>query len=183
MQSSGGLLLGAATAITPSSHRLHIRSCIGDAMPPGYRGAAFVMEWGLRAISQTRKRPKAATDTTMYCNEAHHLLSRYEAGGKVKSVPPGTLLTMTDQRFTRYTRAEINSARTQENLQAFEEAVKMHLEAMEKQTEGIKGADPNCPACRSSKVVHTGSKQIRSSDEPMTEFYACKACGEKWRVG
>lgn len=39
-----------------------------------------------------------------------------------------------------------------------------------------------CPKC-GSKKVQTIYKQIKSSDEPMTELNQCKVCGFKWSGG
>ena len=37
-----------------------------------------------------------------------------------------------------------------------------------------------CPLCSNGKAYFM-QIQIRSADEPMTIFYKCTACGERWR--
>lgn len=176
MQASGGLVIGCL-ASEAAPHRMHIRAALAAAMPEEDAGAAWVVEWGVRAMSLGRKKGGAS-----YANEAHHILARYHAGVNVRDMGPGSLVAMADSRFTRFTTAEINAAKTQDNLREFDAILAHHVEEMDKQTESIRGADPACPECRGNNVRHTGSKQIRSSDEPMTEFWSCLSCHNKWRT-
>jgi DNA-directed RNA polymerase subunit M/transcription elongation factor TFIIS len=37
-----------------------------------------------------------------------------------------------------------------------------------------------CPKCKSRKV-RNNPKQIRSGDEPMTNFLSCVTCGNSWK--
>ena len=37
-----------------------------------------------------------------------------------------------------------------------------------------------CPKCKSAKV-NNHEKQTRSADEPMTQFFECVNCGNRWR--
>ena len=183
MQGSGGLQLGICTQPDLAGHRLVIRKRLSDTLEgTEFEGKAWVLEWGIRALSLTRKRGKINTDATMYCRDAHHTLSRYSAGVDVDIMPPGTVIAMTDSRFQRFTAAAIKATKTQEAIATFQDVVEQHEKDMARVTESIKGADPPCPSCRGVDVVHTGSEQLRSADEPMTEFWMCKGCSHRWRT-
>ena len=39
-----------------------------------------------------------------------------------------------------------------------------------------------CGKCKSRKIKYSQA-QTRSADEPMTTFFACLECGNKWKMG
>ncbi len=183
MQGSGGLQLGVTTQADLAGHRLLTRARLGKILEPTeFAGREWVVEWGIRALSLSRKKGKINTDATMYCRDVHHTFSRYLAGVNVLTVPPGTVIAMTDSRFQRFTNAAIKATETQKAIATFTDIVDVHEAEMAKVTESIRGADPPCPSCRSGDVVHTGSEQLRSADEPMTEFWKCKHCDHRWQT-
>ena len=76
-----------------------------------------------------------------------------------------------------------------ENKTGWEFHVYSNLVA-KKETENIRATRPTsitdgihkCRRCNNKKIVHY-SLQLRSGDEPMTHFFTCTQCGQKWRQG
>ena len=150
---------------------------------------ASVLECCMHAMSHARwlrknarARSKNRSALVMYYREALHTLSRYECGPPLDEMSHGVRMTMSDTRFQRFTPAATQRAREQEAVFAFNAAVKKDLDEIGTSTAHIRGADPTCPECKSGNVVHTGSQQLRSSDEPMTEFWKCSDCNKRWRT-
>jgi DNA-directed RNA polymerase subunit M/transcription elongation factor TFIIS len=59
-------------------------------------------------------------------------------------------------------------------------AEKIELRALTEQIEVSEGIY-KCPRCGSKKTV-SRQKQLRSSDEPMSDLVSCAQCGKKWIV-
>lgn len=64
---------------------------------------------------------------------------------------------------------------------AFEKVAKKHLVQSSSDAESMPDGIAECRKCKSKKTSYT-QLQTRAADEPMTSFFVCHNCGNRWKM-
>jgi DNA-directed RNA polymerase subunit M/transcription elongation factor TFIIS len=65
--------------------------------------------------------------------------------------------------------------------EAFDKVAKKHLVQTSADVESMPDGVVECRKCKSKKTSYT-QLQTRAADEPMTSFFVCHNCGNRWRM-